>query len=59
MLRIGTRGSQLALWQANAVAARIAETGGPPCSIVTIRTSGDRQHEAPVSEIGGKQLFVK
>src|SRR5262245_19427502 len=59
MLRIGTRDSQLALWHANAVAARIAETGGPPCSIVTIRATGDRQQEAPLSEIGGKQLFVK
>ena len=30
-LRLGTRGSQLALWQANTVAARIADAGGPPC----------------------------
>jgi hydroxymethylbilane synthase len=59
MLRIGTRGSQLALWQASTVAARIAGTGGPPCAIVTIKTSGDRQPEAALSEIGGKQLFVK
>jgi len=58
-LRIGTRGSQLALWQANAVAARIAETGGPPCRIVVIRTTGDRLQEAPLSEVGGKRLFVK
>jgi porphobilinogen deaminase len=28
-LRLGTRGSQLALWQARAVAARLAESGGP------------------------------
>ncbi|MEP7310432.1 MAG: hydroxymethylbilane synthase [Acidobacteriota bacterium] len=59
MLRIGTRGSQLALWQANTVAAHIAAVGGPPCSIVTIKTSGDRLQEAPLSEIGGKRLFVK
>ena len=59
MLRIGTRGSQLALWQANTVAARIAASGGPPCTIVTIKTSGDRLQEAPLSEIGGKRLFVK
>ena len=58
-LRIGTRGSQLALWQANTVAARIAETGGPPCRIVTITTSGDRLQEAPLSDVGGKRLFVK
>jgi hydroxymethylbilane synthase len=58
-LRIGTRGSQLALWQANTVAARIAETGGPACRIVVIRTTGDRLQEAPLSEVGGKRLFVK
>jgi porphobilinogen deaminase len=58
-LRIGTRGSQLALWQANTVAARIVETGGASCRIVTIRTSGDRLQEAPLAEVGGKRLFVK
>src|SRR5262245_5077685 len=58
-LRIGTRGSPLALWQANAVAARIAERGGPPCRLVVIKTSGDRLQDAPLSEIGGKRLFVK
>jgi hydroxymethylbilane synthase len=58
-LRLGTRGSQLALWQANTVAARIVEAGGPPCRIVVIKTSGDRLQDAPLSEIGGKRLFVK
>src|SRR2546425_3689236 len=58
-LRLGTRGSQLALWQANTVAARIADAGGPPCRIVVIKTSGDRLQEAPLSEVGGKRLFVK
>ncbi|PWT83135.1 MAG: hydroxymethylbilane synthase [Blastocatellia bacterium] len=58
-LMLGTRGSQLALWQAHAVAARIAEAGGPACCIVTIKTSGDRLQEAPLSEVGGKRLFVK
>jgi hydroxymethylbilane synthase len=58
-LRLGTRGSQLALWQANTVAARIAAAGGPPCRIVVIRTTGDRLHDAPLSEVGGKRLFVK
>src|SRR5229473_4749915 len=58
-LRLGTRGSPLALWQAQEVAARIRETGGPPCRIVVIKTSGDRLHEAPLSEVGGKRLFVK
>ncbi|HZW75364.1 MAG TPA: hydroxymethylbilane synthase [Caldimonas sp.] len=58
-LRLGTRGSQLALWQANTVKQRIAESGGPHCEIVVIKTSGDRQQDAPLSEIGGKRLFVK
>jgi hydroxymethylbilane synthase len=58
-LRLGTRGSPLALWQANEVASRIRETGGPPCRIVVIRTSGDRLQDAPLSEAGGKRLFVK
>jgi hydroxymethylbilane synthase len=58
-LRIGTRGSQLALWQAETVRSRIAAAGGPPCRIVVIKTSGDRLQDAPLSEIGGKRLFVK
>jgi hydroxymethylbilane synthase len=58
-LRLGTRGSQLALWQANMVKARIKDTGGPLCDIVVIKTSGDRLQEAPLSDVGGKRLFVK
>jgi hydroxymethylbilane synthase len=58
-LRLGTRGSQLALWQAHTVAARIAQAGGPPCRIVVIKTSGDQLQDAPLSEVGGKRLFVK
>jgi hydroxymethylbilane synthase len=59
LLRLGTRGSQLALWQANAVATRVAERGGPPCEIVVIRTTGDHLQDRPLSEAGGKRLFVK
>jgi hydroxymethylbilane synthase len=58
-LRLGTRGSQLALWQAHRVASRILEAGGPPCRIVVIKTSGDHLQDAPLSETGGKRLFVK
>jgi hydroxymethylbilane synthase len=58
-LKLGTRGSQLALWQANTVKRRIEEAGGPHCDIVVIKTSGDRLQEAPLSEVGGKRLFVK
>ncbi len=58
-LRLGTRGSPLALWQAHAAADRLAAAGGPPCTIVPIRTSGDRLQAAPLGEVGGKRLFVK
>jgi hydroxymethylbilane synthase len=58
-LRLGTRGSALALWQANAVAARLASRGGPACRIVVIKTTGDQLQEAPLSDVGGKRLFVK
>jgi hydroxymethylbilane synthase len=58
-LRIGTRGSQLALWQANTVAARLAATGAPPTRIVVIKTTGDQLQDRPLSEVGGKRLFVK
>src|SRR5262245_8032888 len=59
ILRLGTRGSQLALWQAHAVQARLAAAGAPPCRIVVIKTSGDRLQDAPLSDVGGKRLFVK
>ena len=58
-LRLGSRGSQLALYQANTVARMIADTGAARPDVVIIRTSGDRLQEAPLSEIGGKRLFVK
>ena len=59
VLRLGTRGSQLALYQARTVAQLIEDAGGPQCQLVIIKTSGDRLQEAPLSEIGGKRLFVK
>ncbi|MGE0041781.1 MAG: hydroxymethylbilane synthase [Vicinamibacterales bacterium] len=40
-MKLGTRGSQLALWQARTVARLIEEAGGPACEIVVIRTAGD------------------
>lgn len=59
ILRIGTRGSPLALYQANAVATLLRERVGAQSEIVVIKTSGDRLGEAPLSDIGGKRLFVK
>lgn len=59
VLRLGSRGSQLALVQARLVAERIRSSGGPSPEIIIIKTAGDRLQEAPLSEIGGKRLFVK
>jgi hydroxymethylbilane synthase len=42
-MRIGTRGSRLARWQADAVAAALAAAGHGPCEIVVIRTTGDER----------------
>jgi hydroxymethylbilane synthase len=58
-LKLGTRGSQLALFQAHAVAGLLQSRAGVACDIVVIKTSGDRLAEAPLAEIGGKRLFVK
>ncbi len=60
-LRIGTRGSPLALAQARLTrAALVAQgVGEAAIEIVTIRTSGDRIQDRPLSEAGGKGLFTK
>ena len=58
-LRLGTRGSELALFQANAVAGLLGTRAGVTCEIVVIKTSGDRLAEASLAQIGGKRLFVK
>ncbi|HZS31894.1 MAG TPA: hydroxymethylbilane synthase [Methylomirabilota bacterium] len=59
-VRIGTRGSALALRQAEAVATALrAAWAGLACEVVPIRTSGDRLATAHLAEIGGKGLFVK
>jgi hydroxymethylbilane synthase len=58
-LRLGTRGSELALFQARAVAALLAERAQVSCTILVIKTSGDRLADATLSQIGGKRLFVK
>ncbi len=57
-IRIGTRGSQLALWQANETARKLGEAGYEP-QIVTIRTTGDKRHDVSLASIGGKGLFIK
>lgn len=62
MLRLGTRGSPLALVQANLVRdALLAAHGWAPeqVEIVPIRTTGDRVQDRPLAEIGGKALWTK
>jgi hydroxymethylbilane synthase len=62
-LRIGTRGSPLALAQAREVQARLGaahpDLVGGAIEIVVIRTTGDRVQSRPLADIGGKGLFTK
>jgi hydroxymethylbilane synthase len=58
LLRIGTRKSALALWQAERVQGWLRERGHA-CELVPMSTQGDRIVDRPLSEVGGKGLFVK
>ena len=61
-VRIGTRGSDLALWQANAVRGALLSAHGwaeAAVEIVVIRTTGDRITDRALLEAGGKGLFTK
>ena len=59
-IRIGTRGSQLALWQANHIKSRIeAAFSQARVELVIIKTTGDRITDRPLAAVGGKGLFVK
>ena len=57
-LRIGSRGSQLALWQARFVASKLAESG-VETAIEVIKTTGDHLQTASLVQAGGKGLFTK
>lgn len=59
VVRIATRGSDLALAQANHIAERIRTELGRETEFVVIRTSGDRIQDQSLAKIGGKGLFVK
>ena len=62
ILRIGTRGSPLALVQAHTVRAQLAQAlavAQETIEMVVIRTSGDAIQDRPLSEVGGKGLFTK
>jgi hydroxymethylbilane synthase len=59
-VKIGTRGSQLALWQANHVKARLeAAEPGLVVELEIIKTKGDKILDVPLAAVGGKGLFVK
>ncbi|WP_456473694.1 hydroxymethylbilane synthase [Candidatus Pyrohabitans sp.] len=59
-LRIGTRGSKLALWQSEYIASLLREHfPGLEFEMEIIKTTGDKLRDAPLAKIGGKGLFVK
>jgi hydroxymethylbilane synthase len=58
LVHIGTRGSQLALWQANEVANKLSEQGYRT-EIVIFKTTADKRQDVPLAAIGGKGLWVK
>ena len=59
-IKIGTRGSLLALWQANWVkSALIADHPSLSVELITIKTKGDKIIDVPLAKVGGKGLFVK
>uniref|UniRef100_A0A831XKA6 Porphobilinogen deaminase n=1 Tax=Geobacter metallireducens TaxID=28232 RepID=A0A831XKA6_GEOME len=59
-LRIGTRASQLALWQANWVKSELEKRyPGMAVELVKIKTMGDKILDVPLAQVGGKGLFVK
>jgi len=58
-LRIGTRGSALALWQARSMAQALHETTGVEPEIIIIKTSGDKFQQTSFSQMGTKGVFIK
>ena len=59
-IKIGTRGSQLALWQANFIAEELSKKNSAlEVELVKIHTHGDKILDAPLAKIGGKGLFTK
>jgi hydroxymethylbilane synthase len=59
-LRIGTRGSPLALWQAHYVADRLRPLAASrPVELVEVETAGDRARDVGLSQIGGDGVFTK
>jgi hydroxymethylbilane synthase len=57
-LRVGSRGSQLALWQAKHIASALRERGHQ-AEIEIIKTTGDKVHDVPLARVGIKGMFTK
>jgi hydroxymethylbilane synthase len=58
-LRIGSRGSVLARWQAEFVRKQLYQRTGAEAEVVIIKTSGDKMQQAQLTQIGGKGIFIK
>ena len=58
-LVIGTRGSKLALWQAEYIKGLVEEITGLPVELKIIKTTGDKILDVPLNKVGGKGLFTK
>jgi hydroxymethylbilane synthase len=58
-LRIGTRGSLLAKWQAEFVRKQLFTSIGLESEIVVVKTTGDKLQQSPLTGIGGKGVFIK
>lgn len=58
-LRIGSRGSILARWQAEFVRKQLFQLTGVEAEIIIIKTSGDKMQQSPLTQIGGKGIFIK
>ena len=58
-IKIGTRGSKLALWQSNFIADELSKNKSVEVELVKVQTQGDKILDAPLAKIGGKGLFTK
>ncbi len=58
-LRIGSRGSILARWQGEFIRKQLFQVSGVEAEIIIIKTSGDKMQQAPLTQIGGKGIFIK
>jgi len=58
-LRIGTRGSALALWQANSISAALRRVASVESELIIIKTSGDKFQQTSFAQMGTKGVFIK